>query len=92
MPIEEIPAAARQAGCDAIILSGSLEPDPALLALRLPRVVAEAAVPVVVGGAVSVRCHDALRAAGAVPVGDDLATGLERIEALLATGRSEAPP
>ncbi len=83
MPLEEIPAAARQARCDGVVLSGSLDPSPELLAVQLPRVVAESTVPIIVGGSASVRCHDMIRAAGAEPVGDDLEKGIRRIEALL---------
>jgi hypothetical protein len=61
-----------------------MEPAPELLALRLPRMVAGAGVPVIVGGSVSVRCEEAVRVAGAEPVGDDLERGIARIEALLA--------
>jgi DNA-binding transcriptional MerR regulator/methylmalonyl-CoA mutase cobalamin-binding subunit len=83
LPLEELPAAVRQSGCDAVVLSGSLEPEPELLATRLPRVVAGAGVPVIVGGAASVGCQDAIRVAGAVPVGEDLDRGIAQIEKLL---------
>ncbi len=89
MPLEEIPAAARQARCHGVILSGSLDPAPELLARRLPRVVAQTPVPIVVGGSASVRCHDAIRAAGAEPVGDDMEQGIRRISALFSPGDAE---
>jgi hypothetical protein len=41
-------------------------------------------VPVIVGGPVSVRCEEAVRVAGAEPVGEDLERGIARIEALIA--------
>lgn len=82
MPLEEVPAAARQARCDGVVLSGSLDPSPELLAVQLPRVVGASKVPIIVGGRASVRCHDMIRAAGAEPVGDDLEKGIRRIEAL----------
>jgi DNA-binding transcriptional MerR regulator len=88
MPIEELPAAARQADCDAVVLSGSLEPDPALLSLSLPRIVSQTVCPVIIGGAASVRCGDAISAAGAEPVGDDIPQGIARIEALLRAARA----
>lgn len=91
MPLEELPGAARQARCEAIVLSGSMEPEPELLNQRLPRVVAESSVPIIVGGAASVRCHDALRWAGAEPVGEDLAQGIRRIEALLGNDALQDP-
>ncbi|MGB5621936.1 MAG: MerR family transcriptional regulator [Gammaproteobacteria bacterium] len=83
MPLEEIPAATLQARCDGVVLSGSLDPSAELLAVQLPRVVAESTVPIIVGGSASVRCHDMIQAAGAEPVGDDLEKGIQRIEALL---------
>jgi DNA-binding transcriptional MerR regulator/methylmalonyl-CoA mutase cobalamin-binding subunit len=90
MPLEELPAAARQARCDAVVLSGSMQPEPELLTLRLPRVVADAHVPIIVGGAASVRCHDAIQWAGAAPVGEDLTQGIRRIDQLLERSRSPA--
>lgn len=89
MPVEELPAAASQADCDAVVLSGSLEPDPALLSLSLPRIVARIDCPVIIGGAASMRCGDAIRAAGAEPVGNDIAAGIAHIEALLRPGDDE---
>ena len=97
MPLEEIPAAARQAGCVAVVLSGSMDPDSEVLALRLPRVVARTDVPVIIGGAASIRCRDAIQSAGAEPVGNDIEQGIGRIESILAaptkdqTGPSGAP-
>jgi DNA-binding transcriptional MerR regulator/methylmalonyl-CoA mutase cobalamin-binding subunit len=90
MPVEELPAAASQADCDAVVLSGSLEPDPALLSLSLPRIVARTDCPVIIGGAASLHSGDAIRAAGAEPVGNDIAAGIARIEALLQAGKSES--
>lgn len=90
MPIEELPAAARQSNCDAVVLSGSLEPDPALLSLSLPRIVSRTECPVIIGGAASVRCGDAIKAAGAEPVGNDIAEGIARIEALLRADQAES--
>ena len=93
MPLEEIPAAARQAGCDAVVLSGSLNPDSEMLALRLPRVVAQTHVPVIIGGAASNRCRTAIQSAGAEPVGASLEQGIDRIEAILkARGENQASP
>ena len=90
MPVEELPAAASQADCDAVVLSGSLEPDPALLSLSLPRIVARTDCPVIIGGAASLHSGDAIRAAGAEPVGNDIAAGIARIEAVLQAGKSDS--
>ena len=89
LPLEEVPTAARQSGCSAVVLSGSMAPDRELLAARLPRVVARAGVPIVIGGPISVRSREAILCAGAEPVGDDLEDGIRRLEALL--GDTAAP-
>jgi len=83
MPLEELPHAARCARCDGIVLSGSLEPKAGLLTDTLPKVVACVDVPVFVGGLTSVRHRDAINAAAAHALGNDLAAGLKRIGDLL---------
>jgi len=92
MPLEEIPFAARQARCAAVVLSGSIKPRPDLLEQLLPRVVAECGVPLIVGGMVSVRWHKAILEAGAVPVGDDLEQGVRKIDSLLAQATHSPNP
>lgn len=84
MPLEELPHAARCAQCDAIVLSGSLEPKPELLTETLPHVVATVSLPVFVGGQTSIRHRDTIHAAGAHALGNDTAAGLKRIGELLA--------
>jgi DNA-binding transcriptional MerR regulator/methylmalonyl-CoA mutase cobalamin-binding subunit len=80
MPLQELATTARRAGCDAIVLSGSVTPQKALLARELPRLVNDAGCPVFMGGASSVRCSDAIEQAGAVPLGSDIRTSMKRIE------------
>jgi len=79
MPLAELPHAARQAQCAAIVLSGSLEPQPELLRTQLAELVRSAGVPVFIGGGTSVRQRDAIVAAGAAPLGTDITTGLRHI-------------
>lgn len=83
-PLIELPIAAKRAHCDAVVLSGSMSPQRSVLREELPKLVATATVPVFVGGAVSVREHDAIVNAGAVPVGSDLSLGADRIRSALA--------
>jgi DNA-binding transcriptional MerR regulator/methylmalonyl-CoA mutase cobalamin-binding subunit len=78
MPIGEIKTAAHRARADAIVLSGSIEPDPKLFASELPRLAADG-VPVFVGGLTSVRHRDECTAAGAHAVGTDFRAGLRQI-------------
>lgn len=91
MPLEDLAAAARRARCEAIVISSSVDPEPALLGEALPAVVAQAGVPVLFGGGASVRHHDAIVAAGAVPLGSDIEAGMRRLLPMLRadkTGRS----
>jgi DNA-binding transcriptional MerR regulator/methylmalonyl-CoA mutase cobalamin-binding subunit len=79
LPLQEIPAAARQARCDAIVLSGSVEPSAEVLAADLGALTGETDLPVLVGGPVSVSRCDAVLAAGADPLGIDLERALKRL-------------
>jgi DNA-binding transcriptional MerR regulator len=89
MPLAELSHAAHRAQCAAIVLSGSIEPKAELLHVQLPALVNAAGVPVFVGGGTSVRQRDPIIAAGATPLGTDIATGLRHISDALdaAAGR-----
>jgi DNA-binding transcriptional MerR regulator/methylmalonyl-CoA mutase cobalamin-binding subunit len=80
MPLQELATTARRAGCDGIVLSGSVTPQQALLARELPRLVNATECPVFMGGASSVHCSDAIGQAGALPLGTDIRTSMKRIE------------
>jgi DNA-binding transcriptional MerR regulator len=79
MPLAELGYAARRAQADAIVLSGSVEPESAVIGRELPRLVQTAQVPVFVGGKASVNWHDVIVAGGAEPLGADIAAGLRRL-------------
>lgn len=79
MPLEELPAAARKAGCAAIILSGRLLPESDLLEKSLPDLTERSKVPVFLGGHASVKVHDLLKRSGVVVLGTDLNKGLSRL-------------
>jgi DNA-binding transcriptional MerR regulator/methylmalonyl-CoA mutase cobalamin-binding subunit len=79
LPLTELPAALRASHSDAIVLSGSLEPMPNLMEKALPMLVKAVAVPVFVGGTTSIRYRDAIDAAGAQALGNDIAAGLKRL-------------
>lgn len=78
-PLSELAVAAKRARCQAVVLSGSMSPQRSVLREELPRLVAALDIPVFVGGAVSVREHDAIVSAGAKPVGSELSLGTDRI-------------
>ncbi|MBC7802448.1 MAG: MerR family transcriptional regulator [Candidatus Parcubacteria bacterium] len=83
MPLGELAAAALRSGCVAIVISSSVDPQPAALREELPSLVAQARVPVFFGGQASVRHHDAIVAAGAVPLGADIEAGVRRLAEIL---------
>lgn len=79
MPLADLPLAAKHSKSDAIVLSGSVEPNAHLFSEQLPALVAAADMPVFVGGLTAVRRYDEIVAAGALPLGNDIAHGLQRI-------------
>jgi DNA-binding transcriptional MerR regulator/methylmalonyl-CoA mutase cobalamin-binding subunit len=83
MPLRELALTARRAGCDAIVLSGSVPPQDDLLSRELPKLVSHAHCPVFLGGTTSVRCSGAIERAGALPLGTDIRTSMKRIEQAL---------
>lgn len=84
LPLPELAIAVQRAQADAIVLSGSVEPEPIVLAVGLPGLVRETGLPVFVGGHTSVRHHDALRAAGVLPLGLDIPAAVEQLGTVLA--------
>ncbi len=86
IPLTELAPAALRGGCHAIVLSSSTDPAPGILAKGLPELAAQARIPVFVGGQTSVRHHDAVVAAGAVPLGTDIETGMRLVQATLGSG------
>jgi DNA-binding transcriptional MerR regulator/methylmalonyl-CoA mutase cobalamin-binding subunit len=83
MPLEEISAAAHKTGCVAIVLSGMIQPPANLLEQALPALASSTEVPVFIGGKVSVQAHDILKKTGVYPLGTDINSGLQRIQAVL---------
>jgi DNA-binding transcriptional MerR regulator len=88
MPLEELPHAAEHGDCDAVLVSGSMDPGTAVLQRGLPRLVDRLRVPVLVGGHTAVRHHDAILRAGATPLGVDTPAAIRRIPDLVASSRS----
>ena len=79
MPLDELPAAARKTGCEAIVLSGVLRPGLDILTRALPDLAKKSPVPVFLGGQASLKVHDALKRSKIVTLGPDLKTGLSRL-------------
>jgi len=83
MPLEELPIVVRRAKCDAIVLSGAIEPSETVIKKQLPDLVQSCHVPVFVGGITATLCANEIEAAGAKPVGNDLVHGLRDVDLAL---------
>ncbi len=83
MPLGELPAAATRANCRGIVLSGSHGYDRPQAPQELAAMVRQARVPVFVGGGYSVRARDAITAAGAVALGEDIPQALKHIQRMI---------
>jgi len=82
-PLVNLPVAIKHAQADALILSGSIDPEPPMLENDLPPLVADAGVPVFIGGRTSVAYRDTIVRAGAQPLGGDIEQGLKRLAKLV---------
>ena len=83
MPLEDVAVAAEKIGCDAVMLSGVVEPEKEVLEKQLPRLVSSADIPVFVGGQVSINFVDEIMRAGAIALGADVDIGRKSLEAAL---------
>ncbi|MFO6421057.1 MerR family transcriptional regulator [Hylemonella sp. W303a] len=83
MPLDQLTHAAQRTQAAGIVLSSSIDAPQALLVEALPALVRDAVIPVFVGGPTSVHQHDELRAAGAIPLGTDIAHGLRLLHLTL---------
>lgn len=79
MPLGELACVANRTHCNAIVLSGAIEPTASTLALDLPKLVSEVDIPVFVGGQASVLACDAINKTGAEALGQDMTHGLARL-------------
>jgi len=80
MPLDELPIVVKRAHCDAIVLSGAVEPSEAVLNRQLPKLVRDSGVPVFIGGITARLYQDEISITGARAVGDDLVLGLRDID------------
>ncbi len=83
MPVDELAHTATASQAAGIVLSGSVEPEPEWFAQAFTGFVVESAIPVFVGGPVSLLRHDDIARAGAVPVGCNISASLDVVAANL---------
>jgi len=79
MPLNELPFVADKTGCDAVVLSGAMEPGKTLLERDLPQLTDELTIPVFIGGQASVLAFGKINRAGAQALGQDMEIGLARL-------------
>jgi len=82
-PLAALKTVVSRVQCQAIVLSGSVEPQVEMLAEQLAGLSADVSVPVFVRGATSIHRRDQVVAAGAVPLGSDLMAGAKRVSDML---------
>ncbi len=85
MPLDNLPATAATAGCEAIVLAGSIRPAPGIIEQQLPELIRTVTIPVFVGGLTSIDYHDDITRAGAHALGSDIERGLRRLIRTLET-------
>ena len=90
MPLNELALVADKTHCDAIILSGAMQPGKTVFKQDLPQLVNAVTVPVFVGGQISVFAADEIGKTGAQALGQDMELGLRRLSARLGGFRGQA--
>jgi DNA-binding transcriptional MerR regulator len=79
MPLDDLPDVVKKTGCQAIILSGFLQPGTELLEHALPALARQSQVPVFLGGHASAQVHDMVKRAGVNVLGTDLNSGITKL-------------
>lgn len=83
-PLRELPPVVARAATQAVVLAGSLEVVASVVEEELPGLCRTVAVPVFIGGRITERYRDAIAAAGAIPLENDLNLALRGIDSILA--------
>ena len=86
MPLADLGKVVRLKKCEAVILSGAIQPTERVLTRDLPALVEECDAPVLIGGLSSVYSCDAINRAGAEAIGRDIEHGIQRLKERTAEG------
>jgi DNA-binding transcriptional MerR regulator len=89
-PLDDVAVALRNSGCDAVVLSASVDPPGELLEQELRKLVRQVNVPVFVGGAAALRNRAAITAAGATALGSTPEDGVRLITSAVTAGKRPA--
>jgi len=87
-PLQQLAAVLEHKPCAAVVLSSSSKPARGVLETQLPELTSRAGVPVFIGGGTALAYKDRLEQSGAICLGDNIAAGLQLIQATLKTARS----
>ena len=88
-PLADIAAGCNRSGCEAVVVSSSMDPAPEFLRSALPALVRAVKVPVFIGGRTGTRYAAEIRAAGAIPLGSELDAGVRAIAARVAARKDQ---
>jgi DNA-binding transcriptional MerR regulator len=83
VPLSGLKPVANRIRCNAIVVSGSVEPTADTCSQALTALTADLTIPVFIRGLASIHRRDQIVAAGAVPLGNDLMAGAKRISDIL---------
>jgi len=79
-PISELQVPVERSHADAILLSGSIDPQLNVFSSQLAELTRAVKIPVFIGGRAAVHFTDEINAAGAIPLGTDISQGLRKIK------------
>lgn len=83
-PFSELKIPVEKSNADAILLSGSIDPQSSVLGRKVAELVQSVEVPVFIGGKTAVKHNDEIISAGAIPLGADLTQAIRKIEETIA--------
>ena len=79
-PFTELRIPIERSDADAILLSGSIDPQTSVLSDGLSSLVNSVEVPVFVGGKTAIKHTDDIVAAGAIPLGTDIVQAIRKVD------------
>ena len=83
MPLDEFPPVVKKTECDALVLSGIIEPSAEIIKDQIPRLVQSLRIPVFMGGRIAASNFDALKKTGVHLLGVDIETGIKQVSKIL---------
>jgi len=87
-PLQQIPGVLEIKPCVGVILSGSAKPGRGVIDTDLPDLAARLTTPVFIGGEIAVSYQEKIEQAGVICLGENIATGLQRVNRILKPNKS----